>query len=43
MDLDLSEYTDARTVSHKHCAILFNRAKQIFEVRQDLVLKTDSL
>lgn len=32
MDLDLSEYTDVRTVSHKHCGIEFNRAKQQFEV-----------
>lgn len=42
MDLDLSEYTDARTVSHKHAAISFNRAKQIFEVRPRFIASHSS-
>jgi hypothetical protein len=32
VDLDMSEYTDVRTVSHRHCMFVFNRKLNVFQI-----------
>jgi hypothetical protein len=32
VDLDMSEYTDVRTVSHRHCMFVFNRKLNQFQI-----------